>query len=281
MVGACVAWGATLGVARVGIQGGLPPLTLVSIRAGLAALLLVGMVLAMRRPLLVGRSMLPTLAALGFFQTTATFALTFLAIGHPGMPSGLAMVIMCTQPFWVAILGRFYLPDEPLTRRRMIGLGLGFAGVAAIASDRLQGGLGQLLLPGMVLVASLCWAIGTILGRRLGRRVDAWRLTTWQMVFATPPLIVLAFVLERGQPLAWTVQSLGALAYLTLFGTVLTMLIWFRLLARHGAARLTPFVFLQPAAAVLLGVALGEAITPPMLVGTMLVGAGIGWVNRS
>jgi drug/metabolite transporter (DMT)-like permease len=280
MLACCIAWGSSLGVGRLGIQGGLPPLTLVAIRAGLAALILVGIVLALRRPLAVPLGLMPTLAVLGFFNTAVTFSLTFVAMAETELPSGLAMVIMCTQPFWVAILGRSFLPDEPLTRRRLVGLAIGFAGVATIAAERLQGGLSGILPATMVLGASFAWTIATIMGRRLGRRIDAWRMTTWQMILATPMLAAFALLYERGQPLVWTVQSVGALIYLTLFATILTMLVWFLLLNRHGAARLTPFVFLQPVSAVLLGVLLGEVLTPLMLVGSALVGFGIVWVNR-
>ena len=280
MLTCCVAWGSSLGVARLGIQGGLPPLTLVAIRATLASLILIGIVLTLRRPLLVPLGMVPPLALLGFFNTVLTFTLTFLAMARPGLPSGVGMVLMCTQPFWVAILGYFFLRDEPLTRRRVVGLVIGFAGVVALAAERVQGGIDEVVPAAMVLVASFGWTISTIMGRRIGRRVDAWRLTTWQMILAAPVLATFALLAERGQPIAWTVQSVGALAYLTLAATVLTMLVWFLLLNRHGAARLTPFVFLQPVAGVLLGVVLGERLTPLMLAGSTLVGVGIVWVNR-
>jgi O-acetylserine/cysteine efflux transporter len=280
MVLCCVAWGSSLGMARLGIEGGLPPLTLVAIRAALASSILVGIVLALRRPLLVPVRLLPALALLGFFNTVVTFSLTFMAMARPGLPSGVGIVLMCTQPFWVAVLGYFFLPDEPLTRRRIVGLLIGFAGVVALAAEQIQGGVEAVVPAAMVLGASLGWTISTIMGRRIGRRLDAWRVTTWQMVLATPPLALFALLAERGEPIGWTLQAIGALTYLTLAATVLTMTTWFFLLSRHGAARLTPFVFLQPVAGMLFGVLIGERLTPLMLAGGALVGVGIVWVNR-
>src|SRR5262249_6499406 len=151
-------------------------------------------------------------------------------------------------PFFVVLGARCALPADRFTRHQWFGLALSFAGmiiafgVPTPALDQRQM-LGDL----MMVAAALAWALTTLLVKasRLNS-VSSEKVMLYQLVVSAPILAAGAAVAgERitGIPSA---VALGSLAYQTVWVVSITFVIWFALVLRYSANRLSAFTFLTP-----------------------------------
>jgi len=275
----CVVWGSNGVGARIGAAS-VPPWTLAALRAWLGFAIL-ALILLWRRPRLPrSRTAWERAALIGLLQTTAPVGLLFWAVQR--VDAGLAMVMMSTQPLFVAALLQRWSGGERLSRARLATLGAGFAGVALVAYAKTSGEL-RFEWPGLValLLGSLSWAGGTLLLRRPGPEWrDVTSLVTVQLGFGAVVLTVLASF-EHPRLEAFTLPAIASVVYLAVFTTAFTFLLWAWLVQRHGASRISPFVFLMPVAGVALGaLLLGERIPPLLYPGLALVASSLVLVNR-
>ena len=263
----CIVWGSNGVGTRIWVAT-LPPLTLGALRAWLAFAILCGVMLALgarfpRDPRAWRRA-----AVIGVLQTTVPVGVIGWAVLR--VDAGLAMVIMSAQPFFVTLLLLHPAFGERLTPMRLVALVLGFAGVALVAYAK--SGLSLHFEPvGLVVLgaSSFCWALATVLLRRPSPEwPDTTTLVAGQMACGAVVLSLLA-PLEWGGPMAVTPTTVATLLYLALCTTALTFLLWTWLNRRHGAGRVSAFVFVMPIAGVVLGaLVLGEpvpALLPPGL----------------
>ena len=133
--------------------------------------------------------------------------------------------------------------------------------------------------------AALCWAIGTVLVKRLRskQQVDLLSLTTWQMLIGAVPLVLLAiFVPER--PTDWSVIYIGILVFMSVIATAMCWWLWITLLDRVPAWEASLSVLGTPVVAIVSArVMLDEGFTFGEVAGILLIGAGlvilslIGW----
>ncbi len=222
------------------------------------------------------RSVLAVLS-IGLLQTAAVLGLTFLALRT--VSAGEASILLFTNPIWVAALAPLFL-SEHLSAVRMFGLVVGIVGVAlAIGAPRGHSGFhGDLL----VLVASLAWAISTIITKRLQVVMNAWWLNFWQMLVGALVLLGVAHLMHQSWPGALSLSDWAWFAWLVIPGSTLSFGLWFTALSWGGAARTSSYLFLVPLFSVLLAfVILGEQITVVQILGGVLVGGSLYLVNSS
>ena len=131
----CGIWGSTWLFIKLGLAD-LPPLTFAGIRFLFASLILLGLILArgvrwprQRRDWLV-------IAVVGLLQFSLNYGLVFW--GEQRISSGLAAVLQSTFPAFGLVIAHFYLPDEPITAKKVVGVMLGFTGVAIVFSHQLS-----------------------------------------------------------------------------------------------------------------------------------------------
>jgi drug/metabolite transporter (DMT)-like permease len=214
----------------------------------------------------------------------ALFGLEFLLI-YPGLQftaASRASLFIYTAPFIVA-LGSTALLGERLRASQWLGLLCSFAGlVVAFGVPDASGGSRQLIGDVMMIGAGIAWGATTLVikGSNLAR-ASAEKVLAYQLAVSIP--ILAAGILLMGErmtamPSAW---SLGWLAYQTFWVVSLTFAIWFAMVQRYSASRLSAFTFLTP----LFGVAsghfvLGEPISWGFAVAVALVIAGLVLVNR-
>lgn len=204
-------------------------------------------------------------------------ALPFVLFGYASqrLDTGLSAILGATTPLFAAFIGRWWL-GERLTRSRLVGLAVGFAGVFWLASDKLgvKAGAGA---AGLGIAACLLAALGYAFSATF----------TKQRTAAVPPLVVaagsqLAAALCLAGPVVWSwpavapsARAWAALVVLAVVGTAFAYALFYQLIARIGAARTVSVTFLIPAFGVLWGaVFLGEAITPTLLLGCTTILAG-------
>lgn len=196
---------------------------------------------------------------------------------YVGMPAGLASLVLQAQAFFtlglaVACLG------ERFRAQNVVGLLIAAAGLAIIGA---QGG-GAMTLLGFVLTlcASLSWATGNIVTKKIGQ-VDLVGLVVWASLIPPIPFALLSYWFEGPAQITASLShisgaSIFAIAYLAFIATLVGYSLWGRLMTRYPASQVAPFSLLVPiiglASAALL---LDEQLTTPQIAGAALVMAGL------
>jgi drug/metabolite transporter (DMT)-like permease len=245
----------------------LTPATLVFARSALGALLLV--------PIAVGRKDLAPLRpywkwilAYTFVEVAAPWYL--LSDAERRISSSLAGLLIAAVPSIGAGLA-LLTGGERLDSRRIVGLAVGFLGVAALVGlDVHADDLGAI---GQVALVTVGYAIGPmIIERKLGGvpalGVVAASLGVTALVYA--PLGLAQLPSAAPSP-----SVLVAVAVLGVVCTALAFLLFFALIAEVGAPRATVITYVNPAVALALGVALlREPLTPGIAIGFVLIVLG-------
>ncbi|ELY64615.1 DMT family transporter [Natronococcus jeotgali] len=275
-VALAVAWGTAFGAVEVGLET-LPPILFAALRLDGATLLFVAAVAA------IGAEWRPrtradwvTIAVSGGLIVGGHYGLMFL--GQTYVSSGVAAIVLSLTPIVTPPLALALLPRERIRAPAVVGLGLGLAGVVAIA---LSGGSlgGQVVGVGLLLGSSLVFAIGSVLTERTHSTLSLLPLQTWAMGIGAVMLHALSFARPAesaaGLRAALTVETTAALAYLAVVSTAGGFLAYFVLLERVGASELSLVNYASPVVAALVGWALlGETITPATIGGFALILAG-------
>jgi drug/metabolite transporter (DMT)-like permease len=247
----------------------IPPWTLRTTGMAAAGLCLLGAALATGRPLFVPRAQWPRLAASGLLALAAFNLLLAFAQLHAA--TSRAAIVAFTMPVWTALLAWPVLGEQP-DRRRLLGLGLGLTGLAALSLPLLHEGA---LTIGLLwaLLGGMSWAAGTVVAKRWPVGAPAITVAAWQLLVgaAAAGLGMLAFE-GLPRPHALMPITAAALAWHVLLAQALAYLLWFAVLPRLAAGTATLGTLLVPAVGVLGATALlGERPTATDLAGLVLV----------
>jgi len=272
-VGLCAVWGSAWLVIKIGLRD-LPPLWFGGIRMALACALIAPFALA-RGAREGARGKTRRILWSGTLQIGINYACVFVA--ELWIDSGLAAMLFATFPIFAGLFAHFMLANEPLTRKTVGSAALGIAGVAVIEAPALAtlfSGETRLLLAGsgLILVASLVAAYANVYNKKhLPTVPPAWNV--WlQTLAGSALLLALAAVSERGAVLRWTPTSIGALVYLSVFGTVLPFAGLFWLIHRVPVSVIGTIPIVDTVIAVVLGgLILGESFAPRVLAGAALI----------
>ena len=258
-----VIWGVPYLLIKVAVDE-LAPSTLVLARTALASLLLLPLALARGRLPDVARAWRPLLA-FAVIEIMAPWLLLGVAEQH--LSSSLTGLLIAAVPLVGAVLAVVTGSDDRLDRRRLAGLLLGFAGVAALVGG---GDVGAVLALALVAV---CYATGPlILSRWLSHLPGLGVITASLLVTAVAYLPVGLAQAPSSWPSAEVVWAVIGLAVLC---TAIAFLVFFALIAEVGPTRSTVITYVNPAVAVLLGVwLLDESFTLATAVGFVLILAG-------
>lgn len=201
----------------------------------------------------------------GVLSSGAPFVLFGFAVLH--INTGLASIMNATTPLWAALVAWLWLHDRP-TRIRLLGLAIGFAGVAALAWDSATFKAGA-ASPGMAvlatLAATLCYGIAASCAKKYLTGLPPLASATGSQVGAMLFLLVPAAMhlpAQNPSNTAWL-----AIVLLALFCTALAYILFFRIIAAAGPANASAVTFLIPVFGVGYGALfLSEAVTLGMLV---------------
>ena len=266
-----VAWAVAWPAIKIGVSD-VPPIWYACLRYGIATVCLFGV--AARQGLVWPSAPDRRLVAVsGTLQMATYSALTGLALTR--IPPGRASVLAFSTPLWVVPLAAWRL-RERVSLRAGIGVVLGLGGVLAIAAPALRGdGAGGRLAYALLLAASGAWAISIVWVRAHRFGAPALALAPWQALLAAVLLGPLAWVIEgRLPPIGWV--GVASLAYV---GPVATAFAYWAVVeaGRHFPASTIAMVLLAtPAVGLMISaLTLGESVDAPLLLGIVLVGAGI------
>jgi drug/metabolite transporter (DMT)-like permease len=267
LLGLSAIWGGSYLLIKIGLRD-LSPEMVAFARIALAAAVLLA--IAARRGALASlRGRLGWVALLGAVQVAGPFLL--IAAGEQSISSSLAGILVATTPIFTAILALRLDPEERSEGMRLVGVGVGIAGVIAIFGLDLAGSgvLGGLA----VVLASFGYAVGGFLYK--ARFADVPPLGVVAGVMAASALMLLvpaAVTLPSSAP---GIGPLAAVVALGLFGTGLAFVIFYALIASVGPARTMLVSYVAPGFAVIYGAwFLSEPITAGKLIGLAAVLAG-------
>lgn len=269
-------WGGSFFFNEIAVRE-LPVFTVVAARVALAALLLLILLRLRERRLPRGGRVWRSFLCMGLLNNVLPF--TLIVAGQQHIASGAASILNASTPLFTVILAHFLTRDERITAARLIGVMIGFAGVAVmVGGAAMQGSGGQVAAQMMCLAGALSYAFAGIYGRRFRQMgVSPLATATGQVIASSLVLVPMALLLDR----PWTLPVPGPAAIAALLGvatisTALAYVLYFRILATAGATNLLLVTFLIPVSAILLGtMVLGETLTARQVAGMMLIGLGL------
>lgn len=185
--------------------------------------------------------------------------------------SGIAAVAVSSMPLFAAAFSGMY--GQWPTRREVVGLLVGFAGVVVL---NLGSGLsGERIGAIALLTAAMCWAFGSVWSRR--QEMPAGPMNTAaQMLCASVALLAVGFGTGEQLPAEPTWRATAALVYLAVFGSILAFSAYLYVLKYARPAVATSYAYVNPPVAVLFGVLLaGETVGRFDLAGMAIILAGV------
>ena len=200
-----------------------------------------------------------------------------VSIAEQTVPSGIAALIVAAVPFFMVLLSAMEKRTPPKLSV-LAGLVLGIAGLAILVLPGQSAGHADFFGVGLLIAACLSWAVGSLYAPRaqlpastflgIAMEMMAGGLLLWVVGLATGEATALHLA-------AVTSKSALALAYLTVFGSLLGFSSYVWLLKVTTPARASTYAFVNPVIAVILGWALaGETLTPRIaLAGAIIVAA--------
>ena len=200
--------------------------------------------------------------------TLIEISVPWVLLGHAEtrLNSSTAGILIAVVPLFAAIIVS-RLGHEKLEPRRLLGLGIGFAGVAVLVGLDIH--FSDFLAVGATIVVSLCYAIGPIIIDRKLKGVPAIGVITASLILAT--LIYLPFA-PFLLPKVFVAKAVLSVVGLGVLCTAGAFIVFFALIAEVGPARATVITYVNPAVAMLLGaIVLSEPLTIGMAVGFPLV----------
>ncbi len=204
------------------------------------------------------------------------FSYYFLEVyGLQYVPAGQASIIVNTDPIIVTILAAIFL-GEKITRRKAVGLLLGYTGVVLVViatNPTLSGSIWNIVVFG----AAFSWAVGAILAKRIAANIDSYLMTATSVPFGTILLFITAFIAEGFVPvtrlsgLGWT-----SLVTLGIVSSVLTFFVWYEVLHDIEASTACIALLLVPIVTTILGaIFLYEFYTEVSILGMALTLFGV------
>ena len=189
--------------------------------------------------------------------------------------SSLAALLVATEPLWIVVLN-WALSHRRPNAKVLLGVFIGLAGVALLVSDGLGAGeKTSLIAAGVVLLSSLAWASGSVYSNRNPVDAPTSMASGMQMLSGGALLFVLALVTGDVKRLnlehaSWI--SIGAFAYLTLFGSLIVFTAYSWLLNNVTPARAATYAYVNPVVAVLLGWSIAaEPLTLKMILAMAII----------
>jgi drug/metabolite transporter (DMT)-like permease len=193
------------------------------------------------------------------------------------------VLFLYTAPFFVAIGSRLFIPGDHFYPSQWIGLLISFIGIViAFGLPTPAADPHQMLGDLMVLGAAVAWGATTIVIKASSlSRVSAEKTALYQLVVSAPLLALGALLLGERMDAIPSALSIAAFVYQAVWVVSFSFVIWFALILRYSASRLSAFTFLTP----LFGVAAGylvlkEPLTPAFALAVAFVAVGLVLVNR-
>ena len=210
--------------------------------------------------------------------TWVAIPFTLFPLAQGSVNSAIAGMLNGAAPIFTAVIATILLRRPPGSRQ-LVGIPLGFVGVAAIALSVASEGSSQVVGVVLIVVATICYGIAfnvaTPLQQRYGSLPVMARILAIGAVLTAP----LGLASIPGSSFAWS--ALAATGTVGIFGTGVAFVLMGRLVGRVGPTRASIVGYLIPVVALALGVLFrNDVVGPIAIVGVALVVAGAYLTSR-
>ena len=273
-------WGSAFLFIKVAV-GSFDPFTYVWLRLSFAAVALVIILRMSGRRLALPLGVWAAVGLLALLNNVVPFLL--FGWGQRHIASGLAAILQATTPIFGVLAAHFLTADEKITPARLIGVVIGFAGVATMIGPQITGEGGNHLLAQLgCLLASLLYALAGIFARRFkALGVAPMELAAAQ--FVAGAILLAPVALTLGQSLTDLPTSLaawGAVAVLAIVCSAFAYVLFFRLIETAGATNSMLVTLIVPPIAITLGaLVFGEQFGLAQIGGLLLIAAGLAVID--
>jgi drug/metabolite transporter (DMT)-like permease len=275
-----VIWGGAFFFIGVAVRH-VPPLSYVWLRLTIAAVAMWSYVHFKGESVSLPRQVWGSILLLAILNNALPFVL--FGWGQTHIASGLASILNATTPIWGVLVAHFLTQDERMTPRKIVGVLLGFGGVATMIGPSLLSSLGANALAQLACVtASLSYALAAVWARRFRRQgISPLSVTTGQLTAGALIMLPLSMIVDR----PWThafppLTAIGAITALALLCTAFGYVLYFRLIATSGATNALLVTLLVPPVAILLGAFfLSETLAPQDFIGLGLIALGLAAID--
>lgn len=269
-------WGGSFLFIKVAVEGIHPALVAFG-RCAVGAAVVVAWAAATRAPMPSETAVWGKLAVMAVLGNVVPF--TFIAAAEREITSALASVLNATTPLMTAIASMVLIGRSTMSRRRAIGVAIGFAGVAVIVlpDARIGGGLRGSM---MMLVATAAYGLASAYARRFVT-LPPVETTAGQLLLAAAATAAVSSLVAVDAPFELTLRRALAMVALGALGTGLGWVIFLRLIADEGANTASLVTYLLPVVSVIMGrLVLGETLRWNAYVGGIVVVSGIAVAER-
>jgi drug/metabolite transporter (DMT)-like permease len=278
-VGLCLTWGFNQVAIKFALHD-IPPLTQSAARSAIAALCVAAYAQVRGIALFKRDGTLWAGVAAGVL-----FAVEFVLVyrGLVWTTATRGVLFLYAAPFFIVIGSRLFIPGDRFYPLQWFGLALSFVGiVVAFGVPTPAADPHQLLGDLMLLGGGIAWAATTLVIKASPlSRISPEKTALYQLVISAPLLAICALALGERIVTMPSAIALASFAYQALWVVSVSFVIWFALIIRYSANRLSAFTFLTPLFGVAAGhLVLNEPLTPAFALAVGLVATGLVLVNR-
>ena len=263
---------------KIGLQG-FPPLKMALFRCILGVIAVGGIGFYYGMSMRLRFEELRRLLLIAVLYTLHTITLN---LGTQFTTASRSTIFFTLYPIFTVVFGHFWLPDDRLSVKKVLGILAAFGGVFVALAPNLQGSGATEYFIGdfLVILAACSLALRITLTKVFVQEIYPHRLLVWLLGLNIPCFWVLSYLFERGKPIEWTLTSAAGLLYQGWVVTGFCFLGLTSVLRTYKASKLVVFSFLMPVSGVLFSsLFLGDELTLSVLIGTGLVASGIYLVN--
>lgn len=276
----CLLWGTTWIASKEGVRY-MPPLQMAGIRQLLGGLCYVLFFISRDERWPRGKDWQP-IFVLSFLNFVLANGLSTWGLKY--ISSGLGAIMGAIFPLWLVMIGLFSTKTK-MPAKAILGLLLGFSGVCVIFSEHLNDFFNAEFRFGILLslAATWGWAFGTIYTKKHAVNFNPYFSIGLQMVISGIALSGVAYGTGDAVPIvAIPLQSWAAIAYLVIFGSVISFIAYLYALQNLSTEQASLYAYVNPVVAVLLGWLLfSEKLTIFIAIGGFVTLLGVYLVNKA
>ncbi|WP_301108769.1 DMT family transporter [Sporosarcina sp.] len=270
-----VIWGISWPIYKVSAAFA-PPLLFSGMRALLGGCL-VTIIILKRRNRLNWRKNWPKYCISALLNTVLFFGLHTIGLGF--LPGGLFSVLVYFQPVLLGVFAWMWL-GEQMTPIKLLGLIIGFIGIVIVGLDGLTTHVSFIGVM-LGLCTAFFWALGVVYVKKVSQEIDAYWMVAMQFAIGGMVLLIAGSMTESWSAIEWNSLYIFGLGFGATMGIPVAYVIYYSLVNAGEASKVGVYTFLVPVISVFVStVVLHEPVTYKLLIGLILVGVSIYFVNR-
>ncbi len=196
--------------------------------------------------------------------------------GAQYISSGLVSVVYGLLPLVTTLLATLWLKQGRLDGTKLMGVVLALGGLVVIFDPRVEPEFATLLGIGGVLLSTLLHAISMLGVQRFGTHLHPLAVTTGGLSIAVPLYLLTCVLVNEPWPQVIPQQSLSAILYLSVMGSVVGFVLFYYVLKNMAADVIALITLITPVCALGLGHFLnGEVLEVNVLIGTAFILLGL------